>query len=219
MGWGLIVSATLALVLLGTAVAQPPFVARTDWTQFRFDNNRTGVQPFESILDPTNVPMLQLAWQAQLGKLVDYSSPAIVDGVVYIGSTDGRLWAYPAGGCGQSMCTVPLWTSTSIAQIMDSPTVANGRVYVGSQTSDTSNDGKLDVFSSDGCGKDVCAPLWQGDAGPESILQSSPAVSKDGEARQVDWQYVKNKIRDVLARFVYEQTRRRPMILPLVMEV
>jgi ribonuclease J len=50
-------------------------------------------------------------------------------------------------------------------------------------------------------------------------LQSSPAVSKDGEARQVDWQYVKNKIRDVLARFVYEQTRRRPMILPLVMEV
>ena len=50
-------------------------------------------------------------------------------------------------------------------------------------------------------------------------LQSSPAVSKDGEARQVDWQYVKNKIRDVLSRFVYEQTRRRPMILPLVMEV
>ena len=42
-------------------------------------------------------------------------------------------------------------------------------------------------------------------------LQSSPAVSKDGEARQVDWQYVKNKIRDVLARFVYEQTRRHRM--------
>ena len=53
----------------------------------------------------------------------------------------------------------------------------------------------------------------------ELALKSSPAVSKDGEARQVDWQYVKNKIRDVLARFVYEQTRRRPMILPLVMEV
>jgi ribonuclease J len=50
-------------------------------------------------------------------------------------------------------------------------------------------------------------------------LQSSPAVSGDGEARQVDWQFVKTKIRDVLSRFVYEQTRRRPMILPLVMEV
>jgi ribonuclease J len=41
----------------------------------------------------------------------------------------------------------------------------------------------------------------------------------DSEARQVDWQYVKDKIRDVLSRFVYEQTRRRPMILPVVMEV
>ncbi len=50
-------------------------------------------------------------------------------------------------------------------------------------------------------------------------LRASPAVSRDDEARQVDWQYVKNKIRDVLSRFVYEQTRRRPMILPLVMEV
>ncbi|MDQ3699807.1 MAG: ribonuclease J [Chloroflexota bacterium] len=50
-------------------------------------------------------------------------------------------------------------------------------------------------------------------------LRSSPAVSGDNEARQVDWQYVKNKIRDVLSKFVYEQTRRRPMILPLVMEV
>ncbi|MBI3973679.1 MAG: ribonuclease J [Chloroflexi bacterium] len=35
----------------------------------------------------------------------------------------------------------------------------------------------------------------------------------------VDWQYVKNKIRDVLSKFVYDTTRRRPMILPLVMEV
>jgi ribonuclease J len=50
-------------------------------------------------------------------------------------------------------------------------------------------------------------------------LQSSPAEGGDGEARQVDWQFVKNKIRDVLARFVYERTRRRPMILPVVMEV
>jgi ribonuclease J len=50
-------------------------------------------------------------------------------------------------------------------------------------------------------------------------LQASSAGDGEGEARQVDWQYVKNKIRDVLSRFVYEQTRRRPMILPLVMEV
>ena len=50
-------------------------------------------------------------------------------------------------------------------------------------------------------------------------LQASAAGAKDGETRAVDWQYVKTKIRDVLSRFVYERTRRRPMILPLVMEV
>jgi outer membrane protein assembly factor BamB len=157
--------------------AQAPFSVRTDWTRFRFDQNHTGVQPFENILRVSNVPMLQLDWQAQLGKLVDYSSPAVVNGVVYIGSSDGRLWAYPANGCGQDICTAPLWTSTDLAQIIDSPTVAAGRVYVGSQTSFDSNDGKLDVFNANGCGQPICAPLWQGDAGPESILQSSPAVS------------------------------------------
>ena len=156
--------------------AQAPFTVRTDWTQFRFDQNRRGAQPFENVLNPSNVPLLQLDWQAQLGKLVDYSSPAVVNGVAYIGSSDGRLWAFPADGCGQQICTTPLWTSTDVAQIEDSPTVANGLVYVGSQTSIDSAAGKLNVFNANGCGKPVCAPKWQGDAGPQSILQSSPAV-------------------------------------------
>jgi ribonuclease J len=42
---------------------------------------------------------------------------------------------------------------------------------------------------------------------------------EDGARRPVDWQTIRNRIRDVLAKFVYEKTRRRPMILPLVMEV
>jgi outer membrane protein assembly factor BamB len=155
---------------------QAPFTVRTDWTQFRFDQNHTGVQPFENVLNASNVPMLQLSWQAQLGALVDYSSPAVVNGVAYIGSSDGRLWAYPAKGCGQQICTAPLWSSTSVGQIIDAPTVVNGLVYVGSQTSFSSNAGKLDVFRANGCGKSVCPPLWQGVAGQQSILQSSPAV-------------------------------------------
>jgi len=158
-------------------LAQSPFTVRTDWTQFRFNANHTGVQPFENVLNASDVPSLQLAWQAQLGALVDYSSPAVVSGVAYIGSSDGRLWAYPANGCGQQICTTPLWSSTSLAQIMDSPTVANGFVYVGSQTSPTSAAGKLDVFRASGCGHPVCAPVWQGVAGQQSILQSSPTVA------------------------------------------
>ena len=34
-----------------------------------------------------------------------------------------------------------------------------------------------------------------------------------------DWNYVKNKIRDTLSEFIYDTNRRRPMILPVVVEV
>jgi outer membrane protein assembly factor BamB len=146
------------------------------WRQFRFDQNHSGYNRFEHILDVSNVPSLGLGWQAELGRLVFSSSPAVVDGVVYIASSDGRLWAYPATGCGSSFCDTPLWQSVSLAQIMDSPTVADGIVYVGSQTSFDSNDGLLSAFDAHGCGAAVCAPLWQGTAGKESILDSSPAV-------------------------------------------
>lgn len=148
-----------------------------NWPQYRFDDNHTGFNPHEKILNKSNAPHLQLSWQAQLGKLVNYSSPAIVNGVAYIASSDGVLWAYSANGCGQSLCTSPMWQSTPIAQMLDSPTVAGGFVYVGSQTSFSSNAGKLDVFSAAGCGQSVCPPLWQGDAGTDAILQSSPTVA------------------------------------------
>ena len=34
-----------------------------------------------------------------------------------------------------------------------------------------------------------------------------------------DWSAIKSNIRDVLYRFLYEKTKRRPMILPIIMEV
>jgi outer membrane protein assembly factor BamB len=151
--------------------------AAVDWPQFRFDDNHDGVNPFETAITKKNVRFLAQTWQAQLGDIVTFSSPVVADGVVYIGSSDGRLWAYPAGGCGASLCNTPLWRSSDLAQIIDTPTVANGLVYVGSQTSFDSNDGKLDVFHADGCGKAECPPIWQGLAGPESILMSSPTVA------------------------------------------
>jgi outer membrane protein assembly factor BamB len=174
-----LVMVALAVSLLGSSATAGGMAPGTtvDWPQFRFDDNHTGFQPFETILNKQNVPFLQLEWQAQLGNIVLASSPAVVGDVVYIGSSDGILWAFPASGCGQSLCTTPLWKSTSVAQIIDSPTVKDGIVYVGSQTSFSNNDGKLNAFDANGCGQAVCAPLWQGLAGPQSILDSSPAVS------------------------------------------
>src|SRR5947208_5943564 len=174
----LLVLASLALFATAVNPSAGAAVRTTvDWPQYRFDDNHTGFNPLETTLNRQNVRNLQLDWQAQLGDIVLASSPAVVNDTVYIGSSDGVLWAYPSSGCGQSLCTTPLWKSTSLAQIIDSPTVVNGVVYVGSQTSFNSNDGKLNAFSATGCGQSVCAPLWQGLAGPQSILESSPAVA------------------------------------------
>ena len=86
----------MALVLVATPSGA---ATRVNWPQFRFDQNRTGFQPFETILNTTNVPTLQLKWQAQLGALVDYSSPAVVNGTIFVGSQDGRLYAFDAATC------------------------------------------------------------------------------------------------------------------------
>jgi len=34
-----------------------------------------------------------------------------------------------------------------------------------------------------------------------------------------DWTFIKDKIKHTLSEFLYEKTHRRPMILPVVMEV
>jgi outer membrane protein assembly factor BamB len=166
-----------AILVLAAAVISSAHAADLDWPQFRFNDAHSGVNKFETTLSRRNVPRLAQAWQAQLGDIVDFSSPAVVGGVVYIGSSDGTLWAYPADGCGAGFCDTALWQSTDLAQIMDSPTVANGVVYVGSQTDDENAAGKLNAFSASGCGASMCAPLWQGVAGSQSILESSPAVA------------------------------------------
>ena len=163
-------AASFGLALAGSAFA-------LDWTHFRFDDGHTGLNPFEQALGADTVGSLDLAWQAQLGKLVNGSSPAVVGDLVYIASSDGTLWAWHRDGCGQSLCLKPVWRSEPLGQIIDSPTVADGIVYIGSQTNTHSNNGKLNAFSAAGCGHAVCAPLWQGDAGKDAILESSPTVA------------------------------------------
>ncbi|PWT74270.1 MAG: ribonuclease J [Chloroflexi bacterium] len=42
---------------------------------------------------------------------------------------------------------------------------------------------------------------------------------RQSRSRSADWGFVKNKVRDTLSEFIYERLKRRPMILPLVVEV
>jgi len=38
-------------------------------------------------------------------------------------------------------------------------------------------------------------------------------------ARPAEWGFVNTKVRDILNKFYYEQTKRRPMILPVMVKV
>ena len=67
------------------------------------------------------------------------SSPAVANGVVYIGSDDHKLYAFDAAGnagcSGTPKSCAPLWTATTGNAVLSSPAVANGVVYVGSERS------------------------------------------------------------------------------------
>jgi len=116
-------------------------------------------------------------WTATTGGVVS-SSPAVVGGVVYVGSDDHKLYAFDAAGsagCGgvPRSCS-PLWTATTGGVVSSSPAVVGGVVYVGS------GDGKLYAFDAAGStncsgGPKTCAPLWTATTG--GVVSSSPAVA------------------------------------------
>ncbi|PYX48636.1 MAG: hypothetical protein DMG79_11375, partial [Acidobacteria bacterium] len=150
-------------------IASTVFTVQTNWTSYKNLPTRTGFNAFENTITQKNAVRLQLAWQGQMGDLVDFSSPAVVNGVVYVGSFDGKLYAFNANGCGpQSLCQ-PLWSGSTGNDITSSPAVANGTVFIGSA------DHKLYAFPAKGCGKTSCSPLWTGATG-SGILESSPLV-------------------------------------------
>jgi ribonuclease J len=44
------------------------------------------------------------------------------------------------------------------------------------------------------------------------------ALDRSG-VRPADWGFIYSKVRDILHKFYYEQTKRRPMILPVMVKV
>lgn len=59
------------------------------------------------------------------------------------------------------------------------------------------------------------------EAARAKVIQAFRVHSQRGQSRSrsADWAYVKNKVRDTLSEFIYDKLKRRPMILPLVVEV
>src|SRR5207244_1209498 len=69
--------------------ASRTFLVRTDWNKFHFDRRNSGFNRYENLLDPSNVSGLKVAWSRPTG-YADFSSPALANGVVFIGTADGN---------------------------------------------------------------------------------------------------------------------------------
>ncbi len=127
----------LLIFLYGTDfIAKPPQEVNSnpadgDWTMFRRDLSRTG-----STGDAAETPEGKLKWMFSTGAPV-HSSPAVVDGTVYIGSRDYNLYALDAETGEKN------WEYKAGSWVDSSPSIANGIVYAGS------NDGYLYALDSD----------------------------------------------------------------------
>ena len=90
----------MALTALGLTVGASP-AAATDWPTFGFNLQRTGENPFESIITPSTVGGLHMLWSFDLGA-VTIMQPVLAAGVivngsrkdlVYMGAEHGDLYA------------------------------------------------------------------------------------------------------------------------------
>lgn len=122
------------------------------WAMFRRDLGNTGAAGGAG-----SGPRGTVKWVFPTGGAV-HSSPAVVDGTVYVGSRDGRLYALDAA-------TGALrWEYRTESWVESSPAVVDGTVYFGSQ------DGMLRALDAA-----TGALVWEFDAG--FGVDSAPAVA------------------------------------------
>ena len=97
------------------------------------------------------------------------SSPAVANGVVYVGSDDDNVYAYAVGcGSGGGSCA-SIWSYTTGGVVYSSPAVSNGVVYIGSR------DDNLYAFALPAGVNQAAATFHASD--PARVLDSRPTGS------------------------------------------
>jgi outer membrane protein assembly factor BamB len=95
-----------------------PSGTATDWPTFHFNSARTGTTPDAG---PTTNSLL---WSFATGNQLEYSSPAVSDGIVYAGpADDGTLYAIDA------LNGSLIWSQFTTGTIYSSPVIADGMIY------------------------------------------------------------------------------------------
>ena len=127
-----------------------------NWSEFhRTDMER--YNPYENLLNVQNAPELELKWSRTTGGKIN-SSPAVINGVVYIASWDCNVYAFNA------ITGAKLWSYATGGPIYSSvPAVAKGVVYI---SSDDSNLYALNAKTG--------AKLW---SYATEVGESAPAVA------------------------------------------
>ena len=150
-----------------------------DWTQFHRDNMQRW-NPYETALGVDNVGSLQVKWKNPIGTYSDnvldargfWSSPAVVNGVIYFGSSEGNVYALNAG-TGATLWSFDGASPIGQAYVESSPAVVNGVVYVGSIVVGPFDGGDLSGGNVSALNASTGGLLWTG-GGP--VGHSSPAV-------------------------------------------
>jgi PQQ-like domain len=154
-----------------------PAPAAVSWPQFMFDARHSGFNAKEKTINRSTVNSLTLDYVAVGPADPEFaflgSSPAVVGGVAYAGNALGNLIAFPATGCGQSLCPA-LWTASLSNGVHTAPAVDGGLVFVATAGSLDNGLGQLYAFRAGGCGGPVCQPVW---VAPVPNTHSSPVTA------------------------------------------
>ncbi|MEM3577487.1 MAG: PQQ-binding-like beta-propeller repeat protein [Candidatus Bathyarchaeia archaeon] len=121
----IVVLCLMAPLLFQRAIRAAGSEEASEWTMYRHDVNRSG---YTQIAGPK---YNFTKWTFQTGHII-LSSPAVANGIVYIGSNDSKVYAL-------NMWTgEEIWNfSTGPGGIYSSPAVADGIVYIGANDNKT----------------------------------------------------------------------------------
>ncbi len=105
--------------------AQAIFLVQTNWNMFGDNAKHSHFNPYENTISTSNVVKLSNGWLFHTGSVIG-SSPAVVNGVIYVGSNDGNVYAI------NTTTGTKLWSySVGFGIVQTSPAVVKGVVYVG----------------------------------------------------------------------------------------
>ena len=116
---------------------------------------------------------------------------------------------------------IRILSSGDVLEIDEDSAVVTGKVHVGNvMVVMTLESGSGQVLA----GPDIVSRGFVYVRNSESLMDEAKNVLDDTMARLMDnnitdWGKIKNEVKDALGDFVWKETKRRPMIMPIIMEV